>query len=35
MSFFSPVVDYHGLGRRQLLASGFLLLPLLNSGTLG
>jgi hypothetical protein len=31
----SPVVSYHGLARRHLVALGFLMRPLLNSGTLG
>jgi hypothetical protein len=29
------LVKYHGLDRRYLMASGFLMRPLLNSGTLG
>src|SRR5258706_10081108 len=31
----SPVVMYHGLARRYLSPSGFLMRPLLNGGTLG
>ena len=31
----SPVVKYHGLARRYLVPSGFLMRPLLNGGTLG
>ena len=31
----SPVVEYHGRGHRIRLARGFLMRPLLNSGTLG
>jgi hypothetical protein len=31
----SPVVKYHGLARRYLHCSGFLMRPLLNGGTLG
>ena len=30
----SPVVKYHGLGRRYLLPPRFLVRPLLNGGTL-
>jgi len=30
----SPVVNYHGLARRHLMPSGFLMRPLLNGGTL-
>jgi len=35
LSGLSPVVMYHGLARRFLSARGFLMLPQLNSGTLG
>ena len=31
----SPVVKYHGLGRRHLQPRGFLMRPLLGGGTLG
>jgi hypothetical protein len=34
-SVLSPVVKYHGLARRYLMPSGFLMRPLLNGGTLG
>lgn len=34
-SFLSPVVDYHGLGRRHLLPHRLLMRPQLNGGTLG
>gem|GEM_PF-3889011 len=33
-AFLSPVVKYHGLARRYRQPLGFLMRPLLNSGTL-
>ncbi len=34
-AYLSPVVKYHGLARRHLTAPGFVMRPLLNSGTFG